>query len=185
METATELPALEPGDQAAMNAMIARFYRELRGVARRSLGKRRANVTLNTTALVNETCLKLLRSTSIGAQNRSHFLNLAAKMMRQLICDFARKHLRELDHVDRNAVSDDERNAIAADEHDTLRFAALDDALTELESVSPRGVRVVECRYFLGLSTIETADTLSLSVRTVEREWTAARSWLVEKLAAP
>lgn len=182
MESETARPAVAPGDQAAMNAMIARLYRELRGVARRSLGRNRANMTLNTTALVNETCLRLLRSTSATAQNRGHFLNLAAKMMRQLICDFARKHLRELNHVERDTDSDEERIAIAADERDTLRLAAVDVALGVLESVNPRGVRVVECRYFLGLSTTETAETLGLSVRTVEREWTATRTWLAGRL---
>jgi RNA polymerase sigma factor (TIGR02999 family) len=185
MEITVELPPVAPGDQAAMkNAMIAELYQDLRGVARRSLGRNRANVTLNTTALVNETCLRLLRSASATAQNRSHFLNLAAKMMRQLICDFARRHLRELKHVERDTVSEEERNAIAADERDTLRLAAVDVALEAFEAINPRGVRVVECRYFLGLSTAETAETLGLSVRTVEREWTAARAWLAGQLAA-
>ncbi|GMV30451.1 MAG: hypothetical protein AMXMBFR59_25760 [Rhodanobacteraceae bacterium] len=182
MESATAGPAIAPGDQAAMNAMIARLYQELRGVARRSLGRNRANMTLNTTSLVNETCLRLLRSASATAQNRSHFLNLAAKMMRQLICDFARKHLRELHHVERDSVSDEQRNAIAADERETVRLAAVDAALQALESINPRGVRVVECRYFLGLSTLETAQTLGLSVRTVEREWMTTRGWLSARL---
>jgi RNA polymerase sigma factor (TIGR02999 family) len=170
------------GDKAAVNAMIARLYGELRGIARRNLGRSRRHMTLGTTALVNETCLRLLLSASNGAQNRAHFLNLAAKVMRQLVCDFARKHLRELNHIDRGGVSDEERERIAADEKDALRLAAVDSALDELAAHNERWVRVVECRYFLGLTTIETAETLALSVRTVERCWTDARAWLAQRL---
>lgn len=184
LDVSTQHPAVAPAHQAATNAMIAHLYRDLRNIARRNLGKNRANLTLNTTALVNETCLRMLRSASASAQDRDHFLNLASKMMRQLICDFARKTLRELNHVDRARISDEERNAIAAEERDTQRLAAVDVALQALDAINPRAVRVVECRYFLGLGTIETAAALGLSVRTVEREWTAARAWLADRLEA-
>lgn len=180
----TQHSTVAPTHQAATNAMIAHVYRDLRNIARRNLGRNRTNVNLHTTALVNETCLRMLRSASATAQDRNHFLNLASKMMRQLICDVARKTLRELNHVDRDGIAYEEYNAIVAEERDTQLLAAVDVALLDLDAINPRAVRVVECRYFLGLGTIETAAALGLSVRTVEREWTAARAWLAVRLDA-
>lgn len=156
-------------------------YRELRRLARRSLSQGARGNTLNTTDLVHEAFLKLRQSSSAGAESYAHFLAIAAMAMRQIVCDFARKRLRDRQRTERVDADDLERHSEAT-QLDEYREAQLlirvDEALRTLAASSPRRAQIVTCRYFAGLSEGETALVAGCSERTVQREWHAAREWL-------
>lgn len=183
------LDQLRGGDERAMDRLLPLVYGELRRIAR---GQRRRNVrpsdTLGTTALVHEAYLKLARHAD-SLQNRDHFFAVAATAMRQLLVDRARRHLSDKrgGGAPRLSLDDEERSIdqLLSDDGDADRVTAeahlvvdLDRALRALEQQEPRYLRVVECKFFAGMTAAETAVALGTSERTVRRDWLKARVWL-------
>ncbi len=171
------------GDASAQDQMVALIYADLRRLARRHMSGNRWIATLNTTSLVNESYLRLVSPAAQHVETRAHFLNLASRVMRQIVCDFARKRLRERAHVDRDIDPEEAQGAVDAGLAQARQFVALDVALVELARVNERQSRVVDCRFFAGLSEDETAHALDVGVRTVQRDWNEARAWLAQNLA--
>ena len=172
------IDAARAGDRAAFDELFAAVYQELRGLAH-VVGGDRHDRTLTTTEMVHEAYLKLLPSRDIAWEGRQHFLRVAARAMRQLLVDGAR----------RRAVRKREAARLGSDLHPaeatTLlpdEIVSLDDALRRLEAMSPRQAQVVECRLFAGLSVEETALALAVSEPTVKRDWRVARAWLTSAL---
>jgi RNA polymerase sigma factor (TIGR02999 family) len=164
------------GDVSARDALIPLVYDELRRIARRSLANQSAGNTLQPTALVHEAYLRLARHDSIEWEGRAHFFALAARMMRQILVDHARKHSagkRGANPV--TVVVDDLPGASGVPSVDIL---ALDSAMERLASLDPRQCRIVELRFFGGLSIEETAKIENISPATTKREWATARLWL-------
>lgn len=171
------LQRLRDGDDAALERLMPLLYDELHALARRQLRGERAGHTLNTTALVNEAYLKLVQQRELRAEDRTQFLAIAATTMRRLLVDYARtrKRLKRGGGV-RPVPLDDVLPFLSDQEADEV--LALDEALARLEAINPRGSQVVQYRFFSGLSLEETAEALNVSVKTVQRSWTAARAWL-------
>ena len=174
------LRAYADGDQGAFERIIGLVYDDLRRIAHRQLGRARFGQTLNTTGLVHEAYLKMVDQERANWQDRSHFFAITARAMRQIIVDFARKRSAAKRGGGEVAEELDENRVAAQQEAD--RVIALDEALTNLREVDETMVRVVECRFFSGLTEQETADALNLSLRTVQRQWMRARAWLREEL---
>lgn len=177
------LHRLHAGDPAAIDHLLPLVYDELRGAARRALGREQAGHTLQATELVHEAFLKLVGPAAAGGirwQDRAHFYAVAARAMRQLLVEHARRRLAgkrgggaihvTLGGADGAAVRGDDE------------LVALDEALDRLETVQPRLRALVEYRYFGGLSEREAAAVLGVSERTVQREWARARAWLYAEL---
>ena len=163
-------------DTAALDKLTPLVYEELRRLAHRYMNRERPEHTLQTTALVNEAYLRLADQREVHWQNRAHFFAVSAQVMRHLLIDHARsrryvKHGGDVRHVplDEAAVMSEER---ATD------LIALDEALNDLATLDPRKSKVVELRYFGGLSIEETAEVLKISPITVRRDWRAAKAWL-------
>lgn len=160
---------------------FAHVYSELRQMARQHRARWRGNETLNATALVHETYLKLAsRDASYGS--RSHFLAVASKAMRQLLINYAERHAAQKRGGGHDDLPLDE--ALLISEQRGEELLALDEALERLQQLDPRASQVVECRVFGGLSAEETADALGITRRTVSRDWSAARTWLYGELRA-
>jgi len=170
------------GDAGAQDQMMGLIYADLRRLARRHMSGNRWIATLGTTSLVNESYLRLVSPGAQHVATRAHFLNLASRVMRQIVCDFARKRLREREHVDREADPEQARGADDAGLAQARQFVALDVALGELAKVNERQSRVIDCRFFAGLSEDETAHALDVGLRTVQRDWSEARAWLAQNL---
>ncbi|HXE56651.1 MAG TPA: ECF-type sigma factor [Gemmatimonadales bacterium] len=177
-EVARLLAALRAGDPTALDRILPLLYGELRELAGRVLARERAPVTLLPTDLVHEAYLKLGGS-RLAARDRAHFLAIAARAMRQVLVDRARRRLAAKRGGDAVPVtlSDAEAQVELALGPDEL--VALDDALAGLE---PRQRQLVECRFFGGMEEAEVAEALGVSVRTVRREWVKARAWLYRAL---
>jgi RNA polymerase sigma factor (TIGR02999 family) len=184
--TAPFLENLSDADPAALDATIALLYDELRRVAHQQRRRWHGDDTLGTTALVNEAYLKLRRLKRVEAASRQHFLALASRAMRHILSTYAeqRRALKRGGGFARVALGEMEAptadGATAEDPEDTL--AAVDRALRRLEESHPRQCRVVECRFFGGLTVEETASALGTSVRTVKRDWAFAQAWLKREL---
>jgi RNA polymerase sigma factor (TIGR02999 family) len=163
------------GSGEAWQRFVALVYQDLRRLAHHQLGHRRREQTLDTTGLVHECYLRLVRGDRAPGDRR-HFFALAARVMRQVIVDYARERLADKRGAGRGAIPlehvDEVELAQARD------FAELDDALRELERVHERQARVVECRFFAGLTEDETAEAVGVSLRLVQRDWSSARAWL-------
>ena len=177
------LRAWSDGDADAFDRVLPLVYEELHRMAARYLVGERSSVSLQTTALINELCLRLLGWDSVRWQNRGHFFGVSARMMRRVLVDIARRRRAErrggpnvvrvpLDGVD-----------VAASEP-SADLLAVDMALEMLASEDPRKAQVVELRFFGGLSVEETAEALGISVRTVHTDWALARAWLYRTLTA-
>lgn len=180
--TLTELlEAAGDGDERALDLVFARVYDELKGLAHRVRGGR-ASETLDTTALVHEAYLKLLPSAAIEWKGRAHFFAVAARAMRQILADAARRRLaaKRGGGALCSVTYDDDAHATPVRPAELI---ALDDALARLAELDPRRARVVEYRVFCGLTTRETAALLGISTGTVERDWRAARAWLALEIA--
>jgi RNA polymerase sigma factor (TIGR02999 family) len=176
------LSQLPDGDAAAAEALFALLYDELRVIARRQRRRWRGDDTLQTTALVHEAFLKLVDQERIGARSRAHFLAIAARAMRHILCNYARdrrarKRGGAIAHV---RLDESKANAAAGDSSSEPSevLVALDEALARLEQVDRRQSQVVECRFFAGLTIEETATALDVSPRTVKRDWAVAQAWL-------
>jgi len=175
------LVASRKGDPSAFDRLLPLVYDELRRVARRQLSRHRRSVTLEATGLVHEAYVKLADQTRLEAHDRGHFLAIAARAMRQLIVDHARRRQAEKRGGKESPVPLDGLEIAAREEADHL--TDLDEALGRLAAHSERMARVVECRFFAGYSEEETAEALGTSLRTVQREWQKARAWLRVELA--
>jgi RNA polymerase sigma factor (TIGR02999 family) len=164
-----------------MEEILPLVYDELRRMAARRLRDERTSHTLSATALVHETWLELSKLNRIKWQNRSHYLALAAQAMRRILIDYAIARSRQKRGGGQALVSLDD-NVWAVAETRGEELLALDDALVRLAAMNARQARIVECRFFGGMSVEETADTLDVSPATVKREWATARAWLNREL---
>ena len=176
------------GNEQAREPLFESIYEELRVLARSRLRSERRDVTLSTTALVHEAYLRLVPIEKIEWRDRSHFFATAARAMRRILIDRARSARRQKRSGGASAVALDEAdgNMVASNAFELSGDAllALDEALDRLGRMSPRQLRVVELRFFAGLSIPETADVLEVGVNTVKRDWSTARAWLNRELAA-
>jgi len=168
------------GDQAALDELMPLVYNELRKLAKSYMRRQRPGHTLQTTALVNEAYLRLIDSSRVNWQNRTHFFAMAAQLMRRILVDFARTRNSLKRGGGQIQITLDEGIEIPFEKETDL--VALDEALKNLENLNPRQSQVVELRYFGGLSEEEIAATLEISVRTVRRDWSVARAWLFRRM---
>jgi RNA polymerase sigma factor (TIGR02999 family) len=164
------------GDPAALEKLTPLVYAELRRIARRQMRDERPGHTLQATALVNEAFLRLGGGRGSGWHDRAHFYAVCAQVMRHVLIDHARAHARDKRGGGAPHVPLDEAAVLAGEGASEL--VALDEALRGLEEVDPQKARVVELRYFAGLSIEETAEVLGVSPTTVRREWRRAKAWL-------
>ena len=183
--TATDLTALlrawSAGDADAADQLVAAVYRELRRQATRYLSRERADHTLRPTALVNETYLRLVQQRRVVWQDRAQFFGVAATVMRRLLVDYARQHGATKRGAWRTVSLDDGETVVLTPAAD-FDVLALNDALTELAAIDPVRTRMIELRFFAGLTTDETAEALGVSAATVTRGWRLARAWLHSRL---
>ena len=168
------------GDEAALARLMPLVYDELRRLARNYMRRERPGHTIQPTALVNEAYLRLVEQNDIRWQNRAHFFGIAANVMRRVLCDHARA--RMADKRGAGAVRVSLVEAEARSDEQTADMLALDEALQELSEVDPRKSRVVELRYFGGLSVEETAEVLKVSRSTVLHDWNMAKAWLYQQM---
>jgi RNA polymerase sigma factor (TIGR02999 family) len=174
------LLAWQQGDDAALQRLVPLVYQELRRVARARLRAEPPGHILQTTALVHEAYLRLVDLDRLHVCNRAHLLALAARLMRQVLVDHAR---RRRAHKRAGATISIDDVSIPT-EPPGVDVLALDAALDDLMAVDPRLSRIVELKFFAGLTISETAKALGISTATVERDWTAARAWLHQRLTA-
>jgi RNA polymerase sigma factor (TIGR02999 family) len=168
------------GDEAALHALTPHIYRELRGMAGAFLRREREEHTLQPTALVHEVYLKLVDVRQAGWKGKAHFYAACAQMMRRILVDAARRrsttrHGGALKRIDLDEIPHPAN-------HKNNRLIALDDALNQLAKTDHRKARIVELRYFGGLTVVETAAVLKVSEETVTRDWRLARAWLVAEV---
>ncbi|MGP8156364.1 MAG: sigma-70 family RNA polymerase sigma factor [Candidatus Acidiferrales bacterium] len=168
------------GDEEAREALIPVVYDELRRLARRHLWRERPDHTLQSAALVNEAYLRLVRQDAPQWQNRAHFFGVAAQLMRHILVDHARNRLAAKRGAGAPRLALDPELAPAQKQE--IDLVALDDALAKLATLDPQQGRVIELRFFGGLSIEETAVVLGVSPATVKREWATARAWLHREL---
>jgi RNA polymerase sigma factor (TIGR02999 family) len=177
------LRAWADGDLSARDELIPLVYHELRHRASGYLRRERPDHTLEATALVHEAFLRLAGQDRVAWQNRGHFYAIAAQMMRRILVDHARQRHAAKRPTPAMRVELDAQ--IAAPESSPVDIRELDEALTELAAMDARQARIVELRYFAGLSEQEVADALSVSRATVTREWKRARAWLYHRMSGP
>jgi RNA polymerase sigma factor (TIGR02999 family) len=177
----TELiEGLRTGDGQAWDRLLPIVYEELRLIASRQLRHQNGEPTLNTTALVHEAYIKLAEASRLGFVDRAHFFALAARAMRQIVIDHARRHQAAKRGGEWRRVPLDEAEIPLETRAETL--LALDEALNRLSEMNDRLARVVECRFFGGMTEQETAAALGVNERTVRRDWTKARLWLYAEI---
>ncbi len=177
------LRAWSQGDESARERLIPLLYGELHRLARRYMRQERPDHTLRATALVNEAYLRLIEVNRVEWRNRTHFLALAAQMMRRILIEFARSRDRQKRGGDAVRVNIDDLGELPKLQEPNL--VALSDALGALAIVDARMSQVVELRFFGGLSVEETADVLDVSAETVMRDWKTAKAWLLRELRRP
>lgn len=184
-EIAAALAALRGGAPDAMDRLLPLVYGELRRIAHRQLGAERAGHTLSTTAVVHEAYLRLAGQRDEAWADRAHFFALAARVMRRVLTDYARRHRaarRGGPGAGRVALEEADAAGVLVAAERAAELLALDEALDRLARSDERLARVVECRVYGGLSAAETAEALGSSLRTVEREWALAKGWLYQEL---
>ncbi|HEX8096973.1 MAG TPA: sigma-70 family RNA polymerase sigma factor [Pyrinomonadaceae bacterium] len=170
------------GDQAALDKLMPLVYGELRRLANNYLRRERANHTLQPTALVNEAYLKLVDQRNARWQNRAQFFGVAAQLMRRILVDHARTHqAQKRGGSDRQRLSLTNVDRVSAEPD--VDLLALHEALNELAELDPQQARIVELKFFGGLSIEEAAEALGVGHATVERDWKMARAWLRSKLS--
>lgn len=168
------------GDRDALAALLPLVYDELRRIAARYLRRERPGQTLQATALVHEAYIRLLRDSDLSWQNRPHFLAIAANVMRQILIERARARLAAKRGGGRARVP--LRDSLVAGDGTTVDLLALDEALTRLAAADAERARVVELRFFGGLTIEETAEAMNVSPATVKRAWTFAKAWLYREI---
>lgn len=182
-EPVTELLLELRHDRAgAMDRLYPLVYDELRRIARRALRGERTGHTIGTTGLVHEAYLRLVDQTRLEYQDRAHFFGIAARAMRHILVDYARRHRAAKRGGAQKAIVLDE--ALLGIEDRAEALLALDEALRDLEAVDPRLGQVVQCRFFGGLTEEETGEVLGVTARTVRRDWLKAKGWLYHQLSA-
>jgi RNA polymerase sigma factor (TIGR02999 family) len=178
------------GEEAALAALLPLVYEELRSMARRHLRHERDSHTLQRTALVHEAFLRMVDQQQVDWESRTQFYGLASQMMRRILVDHARRRTAAkrgdgAPHVDLDAVLQEEgEDSAPPPQQEEIDFAAVDDALKRLEVLDPQQGKLVELRFFGGLSIKETADIIGVSPATVKREWAIARAWLQREITA-
>jgi RNA polymerase sigma factor (TIGR02999 family) len=170
------------GEQAALNQLAPVVYAELRRLARHYMAGERPDHTLQPTALVHEAYMRLADFRSLDWKNRVQFFAISAQVMRRVLIDFARSRVRRKRSGGRERISLDEIANLSV--HHDAALLALDDALTALASEHPRRCRVVEMKFFGGLSTDEISQSLAVSAETVQRDWKLAKLWLLRYMTA-
>jgi len=170
------------GDREALDGILPFIYDELRRQAANCFRRERQNHTLQTTALINEAYLKLVDEKHIKWESRAHFFAIAARVMRQILVDYARMKRRSKRGGDAETVRLEDTIIVAGDEGKGVDLIALDEALTRLAEIDEQQARVVELRYFADLSLEETAEALHISRASVAREWNTAKLWLRREL---
>lgn len=169
------------GNKGALDALLPLVYAELHRLAESYLRRERANHTLQATALVNEAYLRLVDQRSVDWQNRAQFLGLAAQMMRRILVNYAESHGAEKRGASATRLTLDKAVSIFAEQD--LDLLALHEALGRLEDLDPQQARIVELRFFGGLSIDEVAEVLGVSPATIKREWSIAKLWLMRELS--
>ena len=172
---------LTRGDEGAAERLMPLVHDKLRALAGHYMARERAEHTLQPTALLNEAYLRLFDQSRVNWQNKAHFAAVAAQMMRRILVDHARKNAALKRGGDRGRVEMDEPNL--AGPMGDVDLIALDDALDELKLLNPRQARVVESRFFGGLTVKEAACALDISERTVNNDWEFARAWLRQRIS--
>ena len=181
-EVTLMLQAWGKGDHAALEKLTPLVEAELRRLARHYLAQERPGHTLQTTALINEAWLRLIDWKQVSWQNRAHFFGVSAHLMRYILVGFARERQQQKRGGGAQLVSLDEAVTISTERGSDL--IALDDALQTLEKYDPRKCRIVELRFFGGLSVEEAAEVMNLAPITIIREWNKAKAWLYQELSA-
>jgi len=174
-ELTSLLLAMQEGNPAAFDQLFSMAYQQMRVLARHRINASGRGLTLNTTGLVHETYLKLSGSSVDGFENSRHFFAVASRAMRQIIVDMARRNNSAKRGGGRQQLTM-ESNQLAVDDQ-AAQLCELDQHLEKLDRADPRLVRVIECRFFGGLSESETARALAISVSTVQRDWIRAKAW--------
>ena len=169
------------GDSTALDRVIPLVYDELHRLAHQHMRRERAGHLLQTSALINEAYLRLMEQPELNLENRTHFFGIAARLMRQILVDEARKRNSAKRGGDAIQVSLTEATNVAQEQ--AANVLALDDALKTLESIDGRQSKIVELRFFGGLNIDETAEVLKVSAGTVMRDWTFARAWLRNEMS--
>jgi len=175
------LIAWNEGDQRARDELTPLIYDELRRLARGYLRRERPGHTLQPTALVHEAFLRLIDQSQVNWQNRAHFFGAAARLMRQILINHAeaRRAAKRGGEAERVSLDDVDHSAVGRE----IDLVALNEALTNLERIDPLQGRIVELRYFSGLTVEEVAEVMGVSPATVKREWSTARAWLRRELS--
>lgn len=168
------------GDAGALAQVFPQIYEELRRLAHRNLQRESTGHTLSTTALVHEAYIRLMDQTRVQWSGRAHFMAIAATAMRRILVDHARRHLSQKRGGALRRVPLESVNPAVEERADLL--VALDEALGRLKELDGRRARVVECRFFGGMTEEETAEALGIGLRTAKREWSKAKSWLYQEI---
>ena len=181
------LQKVQDGDEAALNELFPLVYEELHSIAQKQRQKWQGDYTLNTTALVHEAYIKLINQKDAQWNNKSHFYGVASKAMRHILINYAKHRKRKKRGGDQPKLSLEENkiaieNVITLDEDRADTLLAMDRALNKLEKMSSRQAKIVECRFFGGLSIADTAEALGVSPATVKRGWAMAQTWLYQEM---
>lgn len=168
------------GDQKALQALIPLVYQELRRIAQHHLRQERPDHTLQSTALVHEAYLRLVKQAPAEVENRTHFLAVASRLMRQILVDHARGHRAAKRG---GGLKIELHDAMAEQKARNVDLIALDNALNELARLDAQQSQIVEMRFFGGLSIEDTAEVIGISQTTVKREWATARAWLLREMS--
>lgn len=174
------LNAASTGDNFAINNILPIVYNELRKISSKYLRDEYKKHTLQTTELVHEAYLKLIGNQNLAWESRAHFYGIAARSMRQILVDYARKKKSEKRGKGKTQLSLDNVNIVLSDSNEQI--LNLNEALTKLEQIEERSCKIVELRFFSGLSIEETAEMLNISVSTVKRDWQFAKAWLYREI---
>ena len=177
------LMELSGGNRAAVDELIPLVYQELKRIAGGQLRNERPGHTLQATGLVHEAYMKLVDQRAVSWQNRAHFFGVAAQVMRRILLDYAKSKHRDKRGGKLHHTSLDEGLVVSEDR--TSDLVLIDAALTRLEQLDARQAKVVELRFFGGLSVEETAEAMGISTPTVKREWAMAKAWLYQELSVP
>ncbi len=169
------------GNNQALEELMPLVYKELHRLADHYLRRERVGHTLQATALINEAYLRIINQEEVNWQNRSHFFGVAAQMMRRILVDHARSHLYAKRGGGAQKLTLNEALDVPQQERD-LDLVALDDALQRLEQIDPQQSKIIELRFFGGLTIEETAEVLGISTATIKRDWNWAKAWLYREL---